>query len=65
MAGNDEKILKEEAQARRKFLKTAAVVGATAPAAALLMSAKPAHAQAQYSGGLSTDQQTTPLPPSP
>ena len=48
MSQSDEKILKEEAQARRDFLKTAAVIGATAPAAALLMSSKPAQAQAQY-----------------
>ena len=52
MSQKDEKILKEEAQARRDFLKTAAAVGAAAPAAALLMSAKPSQAQGQYGGGL-------------
>ncbi len=37
----DSKILKEEAQARREFLKKAGAIGATAPAVALLLSAKP------------------------
>ena len=48
MSQKDDKILLEEAQARRGFLKKAAIIGATAPAAALLMSAKPAVAQSQY-----------------
>ena len=41
-------ILKEEAQARRDFLKKAGAMGAAAPAVALLMSAKPAKAQSIY-----------------
>ena len=45
MSQNEKNILEEEAQARRDFLKKAAAVGATAPAVALLMSAKPAAAQ--------------------
>ncbi len=52
MAGNeskqpDTKILQEEAQARRDFLKRAAAVGMAAPAVALLLSVKPAQVQAQ------------------
>ena len=45
MSQNEKNILEEEAQARRDFLKKAAAVGATAPAVALLLSAKPASAQ--------------------
>ncbi len=49
MSGNeskqpDTKILQEEAQARRDFLKRAAAVGVAAPAVALLLSVKPAQA---------------------
>ncbi len=40
----DTKILEEEAQARRDFLKRAAAVGMAAPAVMLLLSVKPAHA---------------------
>ncbi len=40
----ESKILHEEAQARRDFLKKAGAICATAPAVALLMSAKPARA---------------------
>ncbi len=40
----DTKILEEEAQARRDFLKRAAAVGMAAPAVALLLSVKPAQA---------------------
>ncbi len=43
----DTKILQEEAQARRDFLKRAAAVGVAAPAVMLLLSAKPDRAQAQ------------------
>ncbi len=41
----DTKILQEEAQARRDFLKRAAAVGMAAPAVAVLLSVKPAQAQ--------------------
>ncbi len=41
----ESKILEQEAQARREFLKKAGAIGVTAPAVALLMSAKPARAQ--------------------
>ena len=41
----DTKILEEEAQARRDFLKRAAAVGVAAPAVMLLLSVKPAQAQ--------------------
>ncbi len=40
----DNKILQEEAQARRDFLKRAAAIGVAAPAVALLLSVKPAQA---------------------
>ncbi len=40
----DTKILQEEAQARRDFLKRAAAVGVAAPAVMLLLSSKPAQA---------------------
>ena len=40
----ESKILQDEAQARREFLKKAGAIGVTAPAVALLMSAKPARA---------------------
>ncbi len=40
----DTKILEEEAQARRDFLKRAAAVGVAAPAVVLLLSVKPAQA---------------------
>ena len=43
----DTKILEEEAQARRDFLKRAAAVGVAAPAVMLLLSVKPAQVQAQ------------------
>ncbi len=43
----DTKILQEEAQARRDFLKRAAAVGVAAPAVMLLLSATPAQVQAQ------------------
>ncbi len=55
MSQKDDKILLEEAQARRTFLKKAAIIGATAPAAALLMSAKPNQAHAAiYDNGQTT-----------
>ncbi len=38
------KIMEEEAQARRVFLKRAAAVGVAAPAVVLLLSVKPAQA---------------------
>ncbi len=44
----DRKILQQEAQARRDFLKQAAAVGLAAPAVTLLLSAKPAKAQNGY-----------------
>ncbi len=44
-------ILKEEAEARRDFLKKAVAVGVTAPAVALLLSAKPRLALAQSAAG--------------
>ncbi len=44
----DTKILEEEAQARRDFLKRAAAVGVAAPAVMLLLSVKPDRAQAGY-----------------
>ncbi len=44
----DTKILEEEAQARRDFLKRAAAVGVAAPAVMLLLSVKPAHAPNNY-----------------
>ncbi len=44
----DTKILEEEAQARRDFLKRAAAVGMAAPAVALLLSVKPPQALANY-----------------
>ncbi len=47
----DTKILEEEAQARRDFLKRAAAVGVAAPAVALLLSVKPAQVQAQRYNG--------------
>ena len=43
--------LREEAQARREFLKRAGAIGATAPAVALLMSAKPTRADISPSIG--------------
>lgn len=59
MPQNDIKIQAEEAQARRDFLKKAAAIGATAPAVALLLAAKPNQAQAQQyatqSGGAFDD----------
>ncbi len=45
----DTKILEEEAQARRDFLKQAAAVGAAAPVVALLLSSRPARAWIEYS----------------
>ncbi len=53
MSGNeskqpDTKILQEEAQARRDFLKRAAALGVAAPAVMLLLSVKPAHAPPTY-----------------
>ncbi len=45
----DTKILEEEAQARRDFLKRAAAVGVAAPAVMLLLSVKPAQVQANES----------------
>ncbi len=44
----DTKILQEEAQARRDFLKRAAAVGVAAPAVMLLLSVKPPQAVANY-----------------
>ncbi len=44
----DTKILQEEAQARRDFLKRAAAVGMAAPAVVLLLSVKPAQAGPTY-----------------
>ncbi len=44
----DRKILQQEAQARRDFLKQAVAVGVAAPAVTLLLSAKPAQAQNGY-----------------
>ena len=44
----DTKIMEEEAQARRDFLKRAAAVGMAAPAVLLLLSVKPDRAQAGY-----------------
>ena len=44
----DTKILQEEAQARRDFLKRAAAVGVAAPAVMLLLSVKPAHALSNF-----------------
>ncbi len=44
----DRKILQQEAQARRDFLKQAIAVGVAAPAVTLLLSGKPAQAQGQY-----------------
>ncbi len=41
------KVLEEEAQARRDFLKRAAAVGMAAPAVVLLLSVKPSQVQAQ------------------
>ena len=41
----DTKILQEEAQARRDFLKRAAAVGMAVPAVVLLLSVKPSQAQ--------------------
>ena len=41
----EKNILQQESQARREFLKKAGAIGATAPAVALLMSAKPTAAQ--------------------
>ena len=48
----ESQVLQEEAQARRDFLKKAAAVGVTAPAVALLLSAKPAQAQFFYTASL-------------
>ena len=45
----ENKVLEQEAQARREFLKRAGAIGATAPAVLLLMSAKPARAGANPS----------------
>ncbi len=42
------KILQEEAQARRDFLKRAAAVGMAAPVVALLLSSRPARAWIEY-----------------
>ena len=44
----DTKIMEEEAQARRDFLKRAAAVGVAAPAVMLLLSVKPAWAPPNY-----------------
>ena len=49
MSEKESKVLQEEAQARRDFLKKAGAIGATAPAVALLLSAKPARAEAMIS----------------
>ena len=54
MTEKQTKILAEEAQARREFLKRAGTVGVTAPAVALLMSAKPNRASAAISGFVPT-----------
>ena len=54
MSEKEIKILQEEAQARRDFLKKAGAIGATAPAVALLMSAKPARATPVPSGQTTT-----------
>ena len=47
MSEKETNILEAEAQARRDFLKKVGAIGATAPAVALLMTAKPNRAQAQ------------------
>ena len=53
---------KKQSKARREFLKTAGAVGMTAPAVAMLMTAKPKQALAAISGVGATTSFTTPEP---